>query len=218
MGLRIATGILASVALAAVNGAMAEDRCAFPYGKTMPVDCPMATQANTCKGYGDVGGRLMAKSMPAQEKLAACTALVDSGRFQGKELALILSNRSDAYGSYPLRDFANALADADRAIALDPGNPNLYLGRSTTNNTKGDLPAAIADLDTYIQLSTEPGNKAVGIYHRAKTNQKLGNRDQAITDYKSYLAMEAQMPERTGVIRTYAVSAREELQKMGAMP
>ncbi len=178
----------------------------------------MAAEANTCKSYGDVGGRLLSKPMPAQEKLAACTALVNSGRFQDKELARILNNRSDAYGSYPLRDFANALADADRAIALDPAEAGLYLARSTTYRTKGDLPASIANLDTYIALSTEPRDKAFGLYHRAKANQKLGNHDKAIADYKTCLALVAQMPEKTGVIQTIDVSAREELQKMGVAP
>jgi len=47
---------------------------------------------------------------------------------------------------------SGALADYDKAIELNPGEPSFYQNRSNLKRTMGDLKGAQADLDRAVSL------------------------------------------------------------------
>lgn len=54
----------------------------------------------------------------ADLQLNGCTALIQSGRWSGNDLALIFNNRGNAYSDK--NDYDRAIADFSQAIRLDP--------------------------------------------------------------------------------------------------
>jgi hypothetical protein len=69
-----------------------------------------ADDANTC-----------ARALSGDEAIAACTRLISSGRYNGRDLAIIYTNRGNAWGGEldrPIADYR--IRDYDQAIRLDP--------------------------------------------------------------------------------------------------
>ena len=62
---------------------------------------------------------------------AACTALIDSGRFTRQNLAILHSNRGIAYGK--AGDYDRAIADFDAALRINPNHVRAYLNRGNAN-------------------------------------------------------------------------------------
>ena len=60
--------------------------------------------------------------------ISGCTAVIESGKFTGKDLAGIFNNRGTAYAAMK-REFDRAIADYDQAILLAPNLPGPYLNR-----------------------------------------------------------------------------------------
>ncbi len=101
----------------------------------------------------------------------ACTALIESGRQRGADLAESFVNRGNSYLSWP-GDAARAIADYDQAIRLDPQNANAYAGRGTGYFRQRDYARAIAEYDQAIRL-----NPREGYYRsRAAIYYQLGDR------------------------------------------
>src|SRR6266850_412480 len=62
-----------------------------------------------------------AKAFSGDEAIAACTRLISSGRYNGRDLAIIYTNRGNAWGGdldRPIADYK--IRDYDQAIRLDP--------------------------------------------------------------------------------------------------
>lgn len=57
-------------------------------------------------------------------RISACTSLIQSGKQQGTALAKILQNRGAAY--HDSEDYDRAIADFDKSIQLDPSDAYLY--------------------------------------------------------------------------------------------
>jgi len=57
-----------------------------------------------------------------------CTAVIESGKFTGKDLANIFNSRGNAYAMK--REFDRAIADYDQAIRLAPNNPGPFMNRA----------------------------------------------------------------------------------------
>src|SRR6476661_879989 len=76
---------------------------------------------------------------------AACTSLIDSGRFAQQNLAILHSNR--------------AIADFDAALRINPTHVRAYLNRGNANFAQGDYDRAIADFGNALRL--EPRNVAI---------------------------------------------------------
>ena len=86
----------------------------------------LANDVDTCDN-GNAAG---------DERIAACTGLINSGRFKGPNLAGITYNRGNAYRVKG--DYDHAIADYDEAIRLDPKDPDAYNNRGLAYRKKGD--------------------------------------------------------------------------------
>ena len=92
-------------------------------------------------------------SVPASERLAACTREINSGLLQDADLSIAYLFRGVAYATSD--DVERALADYNEAIRLDPRNVLAYTRRAGVYLRRGDFDTAIADYSEVIQI--EPG-------------------------------------------------------------
>lgn len=119
--------------------------------------------------------------------LAACTKLIESGGPSGPDLAAVLLDRGDLYGPAP-KEYARALADFDRAIALAPTMATAYWRRGKTHLLyTRDLPRALHDLDDAIRLDPSP---AAFFVTRASIRGWLGDPDNALADLDRAIAID----------------------------
>ncbi len=99
-----------------------------------------------------------------------------------------------------------ALADADAAVRLDPGNAGLLLNRGLIRAVS-DLPGAVADWSAALRIDPE---LAPAYYSRGVAREALGDRAGAIADYERALAI--------GLPAIEQVDARRRLGALRARP
>src|SRR5262249_35585571 len=71
-----------------------------------------------------------AKAFLRDEAIAACTRLISLGRYNGRDLAIIYTNRGNTWGGdldRPIADYK--IRDYDQAIRLDPTYVPAYIRR-----------------------------------------------------------------------------------------
>ena len=84
----------------------------------------------------------------------------------------------------PTDDLSSALIDADKALALRPGDRNMLNTRGHIRLAMGRVDEAFADLNSSITL----GNQYPGTYYaRGKAYELKSNRPAAIADYRTAL-------------------------------
>src|SRR6476659_3499226 len=72
--------------------------------------------------------------------IAACSAVIDSGKVSQAALAVAYFNRGQSYDSKGDKD--RAIADYSKAIDLNPGDANYYNNRGVAYRGKGDIDRA----------------------------------------------------------------------------
>src|SRR5690348_4640833 len=77
--------------------------------------------------------------------IAACTAVIQSGRGHGVGLAIIFYNRGDAYQR--LSEFERAIEDFDQAIRLNSAFAGAFHSRALAYAGKRQYARAIEDFD-----------------------------------------------------------------------
>lgn len=118
-------------------------------------------------------------------RLAACSRVIESGRFQGTNLAWAYNNRGMA--KREKGDLDGAIADYNRAIGLNPQNANTYINRGVAKRVKGDFNGAMADYNRAIELNPQNAGAYV---HRGEAKRVKGAPDGAIVDFNRALELD----------------------------
>ncbi len=123
-------------------------------------------------------------AVSAQQRIAACTATIDTLNDQPQSLAAALVNRGATYWYIKKTDLA--LTDLDRAVALDPTNARALRERSNTYRVIGRVDKALADANEAIRL--DPNDPKA---FDSRGNAFISNRqyDRAIADYNEALRL-----------------------------
>lgn len=125
-------------------------------------------------------------------KISGCTAVIQSGKWNGRLLAGAFINRGIAY--YANGDKDRAIADFDQAIQLDPKGAKgaaAYNNRGRMYHVKGDEDRAIADFNQAIQLDPK---YAVAYYNRGTAYCAKKDYGRAITDYNEAIRFDPKYP------------------------
>ena len=120
------------------------------------------------------------------DAIAACTAVIRSGRLQGAQLAPAYSYTGNAL--LAKRDIDGAIANYDRAIQLDPGNAVYYGNRGDAWGRKGQHDRAISDSDTALRLNPRSSHAYTV---RANAWDNKGEYDRALADYDQAIRLDA---------------------------
>jgi tetratricopeptide (TPR) repeat protein len=75
--------------------------------------------------------------------ISGCTAHIQTGRLDDRNLATVLFNRGNGY--FDKRDYARAIADYSEVIRLNPRFANAYANRALAYEELGDQARAAAD-------------------------------------------------------------------------
>lgn len=101
-----------------------------------------------------------------------------------------------------------AFIDFNRAIELDPNNPYAYFNRAYEYNYRKEYHKAIADFTKFIELNGKlPWTLARAHRYRASSHEELGNKQQALSDFNSAVALE---PNTPGYYRSRAAYFRRQ--------
>jgi tetratricopeptide (TPR) repeat protein len=118
------------------------------------------------------------------KSVPACTALIDSGRYSGNELANIYFERAMSFVSWG--KIGRAIADFNEANRICPSSANHeWLGN--IYEERGELDKALAEYNEMIRLEPErPG----GYQRRADLWMKNGEYEKAIQDWSEAIRFE----------------------------
>ena len=117
-----------------------------------------ADDRDTCKNSsGDVA-------------IDACSSAITSGKYKGRALSLLYTNRGVEYVNKD--DIDHAVADHDQAIKLDPKNSLAFNNRGNAYGAKREFDRAIADYDQAIKLNPK---YAAAFYNRGIAKQNKGD-------------------------------------------
>jgi lipoprotein NlpI len=114
----------------------------------------------------------------AEARLAACSKLIESGNWKGKNIAWAHANRCVV--EHALGRSEKALADCDTAIELDSQNPVPYQVRAELLGAKGEKAKAFDDYAKAIELGARNAALYLG---RGNLLLAAGDADKAVADY-----------------------------------
>jgi tetratricopeptide (TPR) repeat protein len=89
----------------------------------------------------------------AQAQIASCSALIDSHKFNGKNLGIIYSNRGIIW--LEQSNYYKAVVDFDEATALDPSDGTSFYHRGLAKGKIGDVAGSKADIAKAEELNPE---------------------------------------------------------------
>jgi tetratricopeptide (TPR) repeat protein len=114
--------------------------------------------------------------------IEACTRVNASKNLAKRTRAIALSNRCSAYQLKGMWD--KAILDCDRAVGLDPANPEAVYNRGRAARKKGDLARAIADYSAAIRLTPRSYKGFAKTYNnRGDAYAEVGDNDRATADF-----------------------------------
>jgi tetratricopeptide (TPR) repeat protein len=122
----------------------------------------------------------------ADTAIEACTRLLNSGRYDKRNLALIYSNRANQWERKD--DFDKTMQDHSQAIRTDPTYAAGYMHRGNAYARRGDYDRAIADHSEAIRLDPKDAD---AFYNRGYTYSHKGDHERAVTDYTAGIGLAA---------------------------
>jgi len=122
----------------------------------------------------------------ADERIAACTRMIEQSHLKGRPAGVAYALRGLAY--LDRGDIANAIADLNLAVTLAPDFAPAYQNRGNAWYARGKYGQAIADYDTAIKLDPE---KSAPYLNRATVRRDLGNLAGALEDYEKAVSLGA---------------------------
>src|SRR5262252_2588596 len=127
----------------------------------------------------------LGKNATPDSQVNGCTAVIQSGKAAGNDLASAYQNRGLAH--VKRGDFEVAIADFTEAIRLNPQSAKPYNDRGFSYARRGDLDHAIADYDQAVRLDPR--------YSLALRNRGLAylikhEYDRAIADYDAAIRID----------------------------
>jgi tetratricopeptide (TPR) repeat protein len=135
-----------------------------------------SAQQGTCTMQG---------AMPPAQRVTNCTALINSGKYNDKQVVSFLNSRGIAYSE--LRQFDNSIRDFDRAIATDPSFALTFNDRCYVRAIAGQLQEALPDCNVALGLIPD---SAMFLDSRGFVYLKLGDVDKAIADYDAAIKLD----------------------------
>jgi tetratricopeptide (TPR) repeat protein len=113
-----------------------------------------------------------------EQRIAACTAIINNGKETGDRLSVAYNNRGAAY--VDKGEFDRSIPDFDEAIRLSPNDTDAYYNRAGVFIRKAELERAIKDYDRVIALKPDDFD---AYNNRGALYDHLGKHDRAIEDY-----------------------------------
>jgi tetratricopeptide (TPR) repeat protein len=120
-----------------------------------------------------------------QRVIDGCTALIGKADQSKDNLEAAYVARALAYDN--LKTYDKALADLDKAIALDPHDANAFYNRGVVDEHNGDAEAALKDYDKSIALAP---NESQTYASRGNANYDLEDLDAALKDYQKAVSLD----------------------------
>jgi Flp pilus assembly protein TadD len=124
--------------------------------------------------------------------IAACTALVESGKEDNENQAVAFNSRGIAFAMKGKQD--QAITDFNRAIQLEPDYAGAFSNRANAYAAKGEFDQAMADYDRAIQLKPDDSD---AYNYRGVAYAVMGHFDKAIADFDRAIQLK---PENTGAL------------------
>jgi tetratricopeptide (TPR) repeat protein len=137
--------------------------------------------------------------------IRSCTAIIQSHRFDNRPeiISVAYVFRAVAFGGYNKLDLA--IADFDKAVALQPDNIDIRYNRAVSLERKGEFDQALLDLAKVIEARPNDLN---GLYERGNVFMKKGDYDRAISDFDLVLRIDPRF-EKAISSRAAAVKIKE---------
>jgi tetratricopeptide (TPR) repeat protein len=154
--------------------------CLFVACAVPPVEAQPNPNADICAAADD-------GAFSPPQRVAACTALIEATKDAPKELAAALVNRGATF--WYMNKIPEALADLDRAIALDPKNARAFRERSNSQRSAGRIDRALADANEAVRLDPDD---ARAFDNRGNVFNNSGQYDRAIEDYNEAIRLDPQ--------------------------
>jgi tetratricopeptide (TPR) repeat protein len=136
-------------------------------------------QLDTCNGKNNATPEM---------SIAGCTAVIQTGRYRGNNLASVYFNRGNAY--VLKSDFVAAIADYDQTVQINPKHAAAFNNRGLASAGMKKYDQAIKDYDAAISIDPIANH----FYNRAGAYIDRGgdgDYDRAIADYDQSIRLNA---------------------------
>jgi tetratricopeptide (TPR) repeat protein len=158
---------------------------------------PLAAQSMLVLGSGEEARRC---SMAAEVAATMRTGSSEDVDYCTQALALVTLRRAERAGTYVNRGIiqsvlgntADAQADYDRALEVQPELPEAYVGRGNIRFIQNDIAGAIAEYDR--ALGMEMRRRHIVLLNRGMALEARGDLDGAERDYREALRLSPEWP------------------------
>jgi tetratricopeptide (TPR) repeat protein len=122
-------------------------------------------------------------------QIMGCTAIIQSGKYTDRQLAIVFDRRGSAYVWKD--DYDRAIEDFDRAIRLDPTYASGFLDRGMAFHNKKAYGRAMSDYSEAIRLNPKLAN---AFTNRCWVRAIIGELQAALVDCNQSLQLQSNNP------------------------